>query len=80
LVGGIAMNLYGRNTAGKHSNFPINVSDFSIGLHTGLGMLGGGILGYAIGSGLGLDEYYNFSKWPYEKKTKIVENILKRNH
>ncbi len=80
LLGGVAMNLYSRNAVRKQSDFPVNTSVFRIGFNTGLGMLGGGLLGFAVGAGLGLDEYYNFSKLPYKKKKNILKNIFKQNH
>ena len=79
VIGGTLMNLYSRKTTENQSEFPIDLSDFSIGINTGLGVIGGGLIGYLVGAGLGTDEYYNFSNISLEKKKKIIEHIITRN-
>ncbi|GEM_PF-3176044 len=78
-IGALLMNLYGKKTTDSQNKFPIDLSDLSVGISTGIGIIGGGIIGYWVGAGLGTDEYYNFSKLSYEKKKKILNHILEKN-
>ncbi len=78
LIGGVYMNYSARKRAENQSKFPIDLSDLGILLSTGIGIIGGGILGVFIGSALGSDEYYNFSKLSSEKKKRIIERLLVR--
>ncbi len=78
--GGVLMYFLGKKKAEEQSKFPIDLSDLSVGFSTGLGMIGGGLTGYIVGTGLSADEVYDFSKRSSEKRRKILEHIIARNN
>ncbi len=79
-AGGILLNLYSKASTKDQSTFPIDLRDLSIGITTTAGIIGGGIIGYLVGAGLGSDEYYNFSKYSYEQRKKIIEILMAREN
>lgn len=72
--GGIIGNQISQNTENEDGFF----SDISIMIGTGLGIIVGGIFGFAIGEGLGADEYYDFKKRNIDEKKILLLELIQR--
>ncbi len=78
-IGGVALNLYAKKKAENQNKFPVDLSDLSTSISTGLGIFGGGIVGYLVGTGFGADEKYNFSKLTADKRKSLLKHLLERD-
>ncbi|MCD4692021.1 MAG: hypothetical protein K8R79_03825 [Calditrichales bacterium] len=74
--GGIIGNQTSKNAEDKNAFY----SELGIILGTGLGIIVGGIFGFAIGEGLGADEYYNFTKRSIDEKKILLLQLIQRDN
>ncbi|MBD3226024.1 MAG: hypothetical protein GF313_14955 [Caldithrix sp.] len=80
ITGGVLANRIAVNS-GYENGF---LGGFAYGVEiiigTAAGIIGGGILGYALGSGFSKDEFYDFSTRNLQEKKTLLTKLLNRSY